>query len=117
VSSIGGITVAGFGINVTLVEQGGYATDWAGPSSKRSVELPAYNDFREKAQQQRMAQRTATRGDPKASAAAILRVVDADVPPLRVFFGTAPLSIAEADYASRLDTWRAWQDVSELAQG
>ena len=63
------------------------------------------------------AHRNPTPGDPKASAAAILRVVDAEQPPLRVFFGTAPLQIAEADYASRLETWRAWQDVAELAQG
>ena len=44
-------------------------------------------------------------------------VVDADPPPLRVLFGTAPLAIAENDYASRLATWREWQPVSELAQG
>ena len=56
-------------------------------------------------------------GDPAASAQAIMRVVDADPPPLRVFFGVAPLAIAESDYANRLATWREWQPVSELAQG
>jgi hypothetical protein len=47
----------------------------------------------------------------------MMRVVDADPPPLRVFFGTAPLGIAENDYAGRLATWREWQPVAELAQG
>jgi NAD(P)-dependent dehydrogenase (short-subunit alcohol dehydrogenase family) len=108
--------VAGFGIHVTLVEPGGFATDWAGPSSKHSAPLPEYDEFRAQAEQWR-ATRTAKRGDPTASSAAILRVVDAEQPPLRVFFGDAPLSIAEADYASRLETWRAWQDVAVLAQG
>jgi NAD(P)-dependent dehydrogenase (short-subunit alcohol dehydrogenase family) len=108
--------VADFGIRVTLIEPGGFSTDWAGPSAKHSEPLSVYDDFREKAQQWR-AQRTATPGDPQASAAAILRVVDADEPPLRVFFGAAPLKIAEKDYAARLQTWRAWQDVAELAQG
>ncbi|MDQ1751466.1 MAG: hypothetical protein QOE71_2522 [Pseudonocardiales bacterium] len=108
--------VADFGIRVTLIEPGGFSTDWAGPSAKRSEQLPVYDDFRERAQQWR-AQRNAAPGDPEASAAAILRVVDADEPPLRVFFGAAPLEIAERDYASRLETWRAWQDVAELAQG
>jgi NAD(P)-dependent dehydrogenase (short-subunit alcohol dehydrogenase family) len=108
--------VADFGIRVTLIEPGGFSTDWAGPSAKRSEPLPAYDNFREKAQQWR-AQRNAAPGDPAASAAAILRVVDADEPPLRVFFGAAPLEIAERDYASRLENWRAWQDVAELAQG
>jgi len=108
--------VAGFGIHVTLIEPGGFATDWSGPSAKHSAQLAAYDDLRRQANQWR-AQRNPTPGDPKASAAAILRVVDAEQPPLRVFFGTAPLQIAEADYASRLETWRAWQDVAELAQG
>ena len=107
--------VAGFGIKVTLIEPGGFSTDWAGPSAKHSAQLPAYDELREKAQQGRA--RRGPPGDPTASAAAILRVVDADEPPLRVFFGAAPLGIAEADYASRLETWRAWQDVAELAQG
>ena len=52
-----------------------------------------------------------------ASAEAILKVVDAEQPPLRAFFGRNPLAIAEADYASRLENWREWQPVAELAQG
>src|SRR5579875_1271855 len=100
--------VADFGIRITLVEPGGFSTDWAGPSAKRSEELPAYDELRERAQESR-ARRGAQPGDPQASAAALLRVVDAEDPPLRVFFGTAPLGIAEQDYASRLETWRAWQ--------
>ena len=108
--------VAGFGIKVTLVEPGGFTTDWSGPSAKHSEQLPAYRDYRDQVQQVR-SQRNALRGDPQASGAAIVRVVDATEPPLRVFFGSSPLSIAEQDYASRLETWRAWQDVAELAQG
>ncbi|MFY9920263.1 MAG: short-chain dehydrogenase/reductase, partial [Mycobacterium sp.] len=63
------------------------------------------------------AQRVSKPGDPTASAAAILKVVDAPEPPLRVFFGEAPLSLAKADYESRLATWEEWQPVSVLAQG
>lgn len=103
-----------FGINVTLVEPGGFSTDWSGPSSKRSQPNPAYDALRERQQQWRASN---VPGDPTASAAAIMRVVDADPPPLRVFFGTAPLGIAENDYAGRLATWREWQPVAELAQG
>ena len=61
--------------------------------------------------------RWAAPGDPKASAAAVLKVVDADEPPLRVFFGDAPLGLAKADYEERLRTWEQWQSVAELAQG
>lgn len=59
----------------------------------------------------------ATPGDPGASAAAVLALVDAENPPLRVFFGTAPLGIATADYEQRLATWREWNHLSELSQG
>jgi NAD(P)-dependent dehydrogenase (short-subunit alcohol dehydrogenase family) len=109
--------VAGFGIHVTLVEPGGFSTDWAGSSARHSEPLPAYDDLREETHRARAARNTSGPGDPKASAEAILRVVDAEEPPLRVFFGAAPLSIAKADYASRLETWEAWDDVAQLAQG
>ena len=105
-----------FGINVTLVEPGGYDTDWAGPSSRTSAQNPAYDKVREIAAEQR-AKRVAAPGVPSATRAAILRIVDAETPPLRVFLGEAPLGIATADYESRLATWREWQPVSVAAQG
>jgi hypothetical protein len=52
-----------------------------------------------------------------ASSAAVLAVVDAERPPLRIFLGEAPLGIATADYESRLAIWREWQPVSAAAQG
>ncbi|HEV7469634.1 MAG: hypothetical protein QOJ30_161 [Pseudonocardiales bacterium] len=108
--------VAGFGIKVTLIEPGGFSTDWGGSSARHSEPLPAYDEFRAQAQKQRE-QRVSAPGDPAASAAAVLRIVDAEEPPLRVFFGEAPLGIATKDYESRLATWRQWEDVSKLAQG
>ena len=84
--------VAPFGIHVTLIEPGGFDTDWSGPSSKRSEPLPDYAEVHQQVAEAR-AQRWSKPGDPKASAAAILKVVDAPNPPLRVFFGEAPLQI------------------------
>jgi hypothetical protein len=69
------------------------------------------------ASNQRRRSGTSSAGDPVASAEAVLRIVDAVQPPLRVFFGSAPLGIAERDYEGRLATWREWQPVAELAQG
>ncbi len=108
--------VAGFGIHVTLVEPGGFSTDWGGSSARRAEPLEAYAAVHQQ-DEERRAGMSSNAGDPAASAAAILRVVDADEPPLRVFFGSAPLGIAEQDYERRLATWRAWQEVAELAQG
>ncbi|CAN5272538.1 SDR family oxidoreductase [soil metagenome] len=108
--------VAGFGIAVTLVEPGGFSTDWAGSSSSTSEPVAGYEELHEKVAEGRK-QRNGTPGDPAASAKAILAVVDAQEPPLRVFFGTSPLGIAKADYASRIETWEKWNDVSVIAQG
>jgi hypothetical protein len=56
-------------------------------------------------------------GDPHATRGPILKVVDAENPPLRVFFGKAPLGIAAADYESRLRSWNEWQPGAEQAHG
>jgi NAD(P)-dependent dehydrogenase (short-subunit alcohol dehydrogenase family) len=106
--------VAPHGIKVTLVEPGPYATDWAGSSGVRATPIGAYDDLR--------AARAAAAADrpspgPEVTAGAILTLVDADEPPLRLFLGTFPLAIAERAYADRLATWRAWRAVSERAQG
>jgi NAD(P)-dependent dehydrogenase (short-subunit alcohol dehydrogenase family) len=108
--------VADFGIKVTIIEPGGFSTDWAGPSAKHSAALPDYAEYHQKAEAARQ-QRVARRGDPVATRAAVLKIVDAEHPPLRIFFGNGPLAIATADYESRLATWREWEPVSIEAAG
>ncbi|GAA6142452.1 SDR family oxidoreductase [Hydrogenophaga sp. 5NK40-0174] len=108
--------VADFGIKVTLIEPGSYSTDWGDVSSLHATKLPAYDAFREEAAKAR-AKRKASRGDPTATRAAILKIVDAPKPPLRVFFGDGPLAVATKDYESRLATWREWEALSIEAQG
>ncbi|OBB82655.1 SDR family oxidoreductase [Mycobacterium sp. 852002-30065_SCH5024008] len=110
------LEVAPFGVHVTLIEPGGFDTDWAGDSAKLADPLPAYDDVRAAVQAER-SKRWASPGNPEASATALLKVVDAEKPPLRVFFGASPLETAKADYESRLRTWEEWQPVAELAQG
>jgi NAD(P)-dependent dehydrogenase (short-subunit alcohol dehydrogenase family) len=104
--------VAGMGIHVTLIEPGGFATDWRGPSSKRSEENEAYAAIREE-----RSKGLPDPGDPHATRATILKVVDADPPPLRVFLGKAPLEMATRDYESRLALWREWQPLAVAAHG
>src|ERR1019366_3700683 len=108
--------VAGFGIKVTLIEPGGFATDWGGSSAQHATPLPAYDGVREQVAKFRASMR-ARQGDPVAPRAAVLQLVDSDDPPLRVFFGDGPLAIATADYDSRLATWREWEPVSVAAAG
>lgn len=110
------LEVAPFGVHVTLIEPGGFDTDWSGPSARHSDPLPDYDEVRAAVQAER-SRRWASPGNPEASAAALLKVVDAENPPLRVFFGASPLATAKADYESRLRNWEQWQPVAELAQG
>jgi NAD(P)-dependent dehydrogenase (short-subunit alcohol dehydrogenase family) len=108
--------VAGFGIKVTLVEPTGFSTDWAGPSSVQSEHNPAYAEFREQVMEMRK-QRLGTPGDPEATGPAILKVVDAEEPPLRVFFGVGLLDQIKGEYAKRIETWEQWDDVAVAAHG
>src|SRR5260370_40565699 len=71
--------VKDFGIKVTLIEPGAYATDF-GKSAKRADGMEAYGPLR-----QRIFERLASmeRGNPQATADAVLKMVDAEEPPLR----------------------------------
>ena len=103
-----------FGIKVTLIEPGGYATDWRGSSATHAVPMPCYDGLRDRMKARSAGQKL---GDPAATAQAILAVVDAPEPPLRLFLGNAGLTVAKQAYASRLATWEAWASVSAGAQG
>ncbi len=106
--------VNGLGIKVTIVEPGGFATEWGTTSAHRAREIPAYDAARASLSHIRT---TSTPGDPKATASALFRIVDATEPPLRVFFGDAGLPMVKREYAERIATWEKWNDVSLEAQG
>ncbi len=55
-------------------------------------------------------------GDPEATGAAVLKIVDAKDPPLRVFFGTVGLPLTKAEYAKRIETWEKWNAIAVEAQ-
>jgi NAD(P)-dependent dehydrogenase (short-subunit alcohol dehydrogenase family) len=108
--------VAPFGVKVTIVEPTGYATDWGGPSASHSAPIEAYEAMREARAKQR-AQTFANQGDPDATGPAILEVVDAEAPPLRVFFGARTLEMIKGEYAKRIEEWEQWDDLATRAHG
>jgi NAD(P)-dependent dehydrogenase (short-subunit alcohol dehydrogenase family) len=108
--------VQDFGIKVTLVEPTGYETDWGGASSVQATKLPFYDGVRAKLAEIFGAVRR-TRGNPQATGPAILKVVDADKPPLRIFFGAGPLEMIKDEYQKRIANWEKWNDVSVAAHG
>lgn len=107
--------VKGFGIKVTLLEPGAYATSFGSPASRKmATGMDAYAELRKQVQSRLS---SIERGDPKATAEAVPTIVDAIDPPLRVILGNVILPAARAAYAARLATWEAWEAVSNAAQG
>ncbi|MGI4860020.1 MAG: SDR family oxidoreductase [Janthinobacterium lividum] len=105
--------VADLGIKVTLIEPAGYTTDWSGPSAQRAKEIAAYDPIRK---QRAETGKNRTKGNPEATADAILQIVDAEDPPLRFLLGSDCLPIIKKDYAGRLAEWEKWDSVSSKAQ-
>ena len=108
--------VADFGIKVTLIEPGGFSTDWGGPSAVRAKQMPEYDGARAAMAAVRSASWAAP-GDPAATGPVILKIVDAPEPPLRLFLGPSGLPVTRAEYARRIETWEKWNDLSIEAQG
>lgn len=105
--------VAGFGIAVTLIEPGGFDTDWNGASAVVADALPPYEPIHNA-----MASRASgPQPKPIGFGSAILKVVDAEKPPLRVFFGEQPTLLAPRIYQQRLAEWAEWANVSREAEG
>ena len=104
--------VAPFGIKVTLIEPGGYATDWSGSSAIHSEPNPAYQPMRDARTQGRQGYRAP---GPDATTGAIFAVVDAENPPLRLLLSGSAYDIAQGVYQQRLQTWSAWEATSRSA--
>jgi NAD(P)-dependent dehydrogenase (short-subunit alcohol dehydrogenase family) len=111
--------VAAFGVKVTVIEPGGFATrKGKNPDPLANGHMaktnPVYDALR-----QRLGATAAGQpaGDPAAAAQALLTIVDADNPPLRILFGQGFLPMIQQAYADRLKTWDDWQDLSVAAHG
>jgi NAD(P)-dependent dehydrogenase (short-subunit alcohol dehydrogenase family) len=104
-----------FGINITLVEPNGFATEWGSVSAIHAQPIAAYDKV--KATLREALKDENTYGKPEATVAAILKLVDATNPPLRLFLGKVALPWAKQVYTERLAEWESWADVAVAAHG
>lgn len=104
-----------FGIKVTIIEPGAYATEFGSAASLRfAPAMDEYANFKARFMEELM---KLERGNPEATPNAILQVVDAENPPLRLHLGSHNLPTVRAAYEERLKTWEEWDAVAVAAQG
>lgn len=107
--------VKAFGIKVTIIEPGAYATEFGSQDSlKFATGMDIYDDYKN---QFFGGLKDMERGDPSATPEALFKMVDSENPPLRFFLGSHNLPWVRKAYAERLSTWEAWEAVSNEAQG
>ena len=99
-----GKEVAGFGIRVTALAPGQFRTDWAGRSMERTPRSIAdYDSVMDPIRAGRQAKSGHQPGDPAKAAQALLALVEAENPPVRLFLGDDALGLVER----KLDAMRA----------
>jgi NAD(P)-dependent dehydrogenase (short-subunit alcohol dehydrogenase family) len=104
--------MAPFGVRVTIVEPGGFRTDFAGSSTRISGDNPFYAETVGKVATMQRDYNGKQPGDPERAAQAIIAVACADNPPLRLVLGQDAFARAERTDEARLSELRAWRELS-----
>lgn len=108
-----GKEVASFGIRVTAFAPGQFRTDWAGRSMERTPRSIAdYDTVMNPIRATRQAKSGNQPGDPAKAAQALLALVDAENPPVRLFLGDDALGLVEQKLGRMRDEISAWEALS-----
>lgn len=103
--------VAPLGIKVTIVEPGGFRTDWAGASMTVQTPREEYRSvigpFIDRRREHKML------GDPAKAAQAILQIAGIEAPPLRLLLGSDAVLLAAQALAVRGAEDAKWRALSE----
>ncbi len=106
--------VAEFGIKVSLIEPNGFATEWGSVSATHTTPMDEYAPVKKAFAE------SATPdfyGDPQATREAVLKLVDAKNPPLRLLLGKIAYPALKKTYEQRMESWTKWKAVSDAAHG
>ena len=100
------------GVKVTVIEPGGFRTDFAGASTSLKEGRPEYDALVGKVARMQRAYDGHQPGDPARAAQAILRVVAMDKPPFRLPLGSDAVAAIEHADRARLEEIGRWRELA-----
>jgi NAD(P)-dependent dehydrogenase (short-subunit alcohol dehydrogenase family) len=100
------------GVKVTIIEPGGFRTDFAGSSTQLSEGRPEYDSTVGAAVRFQRSYNGRQPGDPAKAAAALLHVASLSKPPLRLLLGSDSYAAAEKSAVDKIESDRNWKDLS-----
>jgi NAD(P)-dependent dehydrogenase (short-subunit alcohol dehydrogenase family) len=103
--------VAPLGIHVTIIEPGGFDTDWAGSSMTVHKWHSEYDASIGAMARMRAEGATAT-GDPARGAQAIVKIASVDDPPLRLLLGSDAFQYARMGDEAKIASDDAWKELT-----
>ena len=108
-----GKEIAEFGIRVTALAPGQFRTDWAGRSMDRTPRSIAdYDAVMDPIRTARQAKSGNQPGDPAKAAQALMALVEAESPPVRLFLGDDALGLVDQKLDAMRDEIKAWDALS-----
>ena len=104
--------VGPLGVKVTIIEPGGFRTDFAGSSTEIREGRPEYDATVGKAARFQRTYNDKQPGDPAKAAAAVLHIASLTDPPLRLLLGSDAVRFVEQNDLAKMDSDRKWKDLS-----
>jgi NAD(P)-dependent dehydrogenase (short-subunit alcohol dehydrogenase family) len=104
--------VGPFGVKVTIIEPGGFRTDFAGSSTAIREGRPEYDSTVGKTARFQRDYNGKQPGDPAKAAAAVLHIASVNDPPLRLLLGSDAVHFVEQNDLAKMDSDRKWKDLS-----
>ena len=104
--------VGPLGVKITIVEPGGFRTDFAGASTELREGRPEYDATVGKTARFQRDYNGKQPGDPARAAAALLRLASAEEPPLRIVLGSDAYDSAEKNDLAKIELAKKWKDLS-----
>jgi NAD(P)-dependent dehydrogenase (short-subunit alcohol dehydrogenase family) len=104
--------VAPLGIKVTIVEPGGFRTDFAGSSTELRAGRPEYDATVGATARFQESYNGKQPGDPAKAAAALLTLASMEEPPLRIVLGSDAYAAAEKNDLAKIELGRKWKGLS-----